>query len=605
MKRVSNRVNRMTRIFLLSLAATVILVSCGKVYQNPNADVESRVADLLKRMTLDEKVGQMTQGERAFKNIDSLVNTLYLGSVLSGGGSVPTPNAPEGWMKMYRTLQESAMATRLQIPVIYGIDALHGNNNVIGAVIFPHNIGLGCTRNPELVKKVSELTAMEIRATGLDWTFSPCVAVPQDIRWGRTYEGFGETTDLQVMMAEASVKGYQGEKLGTPYRVLACAKHYIGDGATTGGKDQGNAEITEEQLRKVFLPGYIKAIEAGVGSVMVSYSSWNGVKCHANKFLVTDLLKNELKFDGFVVSDWEGVKQCAPDFKEAIKLSVNAGVDLFMEPYKTPEFIKLLKELVVEGAVSEDRIDDAVRRILRIKFRMGLFENPYPNETLKDSLGTDYHRLVARQAVRESLVLLKNDKNVLPLSKKEGKVLVAGPRSNDVGSQCGGWTITWQGNAGPTTKGTTVLDAIRNVRGDENVIFTEDGAAKEKAEMAVVVVGETPYAEMKGDNQNPSLTSEDLKVIENVKKLKIPFVILIISGRPVILDKLVTDSPAVVACWLPGTEAQGITDVIFGDYDFKGKLSQTWPLSIDQEPISIGDADYAPLYPYGYGLTLK
>lgn len=605
MKSVSNRVYRMTKIFLLSLAATFILVSCGKVYQNPNAEIESRVQDLLKRMTLDEKVGQMTQGERAYKNIDSLVNTLYLGSVLSGGGSVPTPNAPEGWMKMYRTLQESAMSTRLQIPIIYGIDALHGNNNVIGAVIFPHNIGLGCTRNPELVKKVSELTAMEIRATGLDWTFSPCVAVPQDIRWGRTYEGFGETTDLQVMMAEASVKGYQGDKLGTPYRVLACAKHYIGDGATTGGKDQGNAEITEEQLRKVFLPGYIKAIEAGVGSVMVSYSSWNGVKCHANKFLVTDLLKNELKFDGFVVSDWEGVKQCAPDFKEAIKLSVNAGVDLFMEPYKTPEFVKLLKELVVEGAVSEDRIDDAVRRILRIKFRMGLFENPYPNETLKDSLGTDFHRLVARQAVRESLVLLKNDKNVLPLSKKEGKVLVAGPRSNDVGSQCGGWTITWQGNAGPTTKGTTVLDAIRNVRGDENVIFTEDGASKEKADMAVVVVGETPYAEMKGDNQNPSLTSEDLKVIENVKKLKIPYVILIISGRPVILDKLVTDSPAVVACWLPGTEAEGITDVIFGDYDFKGKLSQTWPLSIDQEPISIGDADYAPLFPYGYGLTMN
>ncbi len=334
---------RIMTFVLLSLTGVMILVSCGKIYQNPKADVNKRTEDLLKRMTLDEKIGQMTQGERAYKNIDSLVKDLYLGSVLSGGGSVPTPNSPEGWMKMYRSLQGSAMSTRLQIPIIYGIDALHGNNNLIGAVIFPHNIGLGCTRNPALVEKISELTAMEIRATGLDWTFSPCVAVPQDIRWGRTYEGFGETTEIQVMMAGPSVKGYQGEKLGTPYRVLACAKHFIGDGATAGGKDQGFAEMTEERLRNVFLPGYIEAIKAGVGSVMVSYNTFNGTKCHANKFLVTDLLKNELRFEGFVVSDWEGVKQCDPDFREAIKLSVNAGVDMFMEPYKTPEFVKLLK----------------------------------------------------------------------------------------------------------------------------------------------------------------------------------------------------------------------------------------------------------------------
>ncbi len=465
MGKKSIRGRRIMTFVLLSLTSVMILVSCGKVYQNPKADVNKRVEDLLKRMTLDEKIGQMTQGERNYKNIDTLVKKLFLGSVLSGGGSVPVPNSPEGWMKMYRSMQESAMSTRLQIPIIYGVDALHGHNNVTGAVIFPHNIGLGCTRNPDLVRKISELTAMEIRATGLDWTFSPCVAVPQDIRWGRTYEGFGETTDIQVMMAGPSVIGYQGEKLGTPYRVLACAKHFIGDGATTGGKDQGNAAITEEQLRKRFLPGYIEAIKAGVGSVMVSYSSWNGVKCHVNKFLVTDLLKNELKFDGFVVSDWEGVKQCAPDFKEAIKLSVNAGVDMFMEPYKTPEFINLLKELVNEGEVTQDRIDDAVRRILKVKFTMGLFENPFPIETLQDSLGNDYHRKVARQAVSQSLVLLKNENQVLPLSKAGGKVLVAGPRSNDIGSQCGGWTITWQGKTGPTTDGTTILDAVKSVRG--------------------------------------------------------------------------------------------------------------------------------------------
>lgn len=593
------------RIFILCTAFTMLIVSCGKVYQNPNATVEARVSDLLKRMTIDEKIGQMTQGERAFRGIDTLVKELCLGSVLSGGGSVPSPNSPDGWMKMYRSLQQSAMSTRLQIPIIYGIDALHGNNNVQGAVIFPHNIGLGCTRNPELVRKIAGLTAMEMRATGLDWTFAPCIAVPQDIRWGRTYEGFGETTELQIMMSGPSVLGYQGDRLGTPYRVLACAKHYIGDGATTGGIDQGNAEMSEEKLRRTFLPGYIKAIEAGVGSVMVSYNSWNGLKCHANKFLVTDLLKNELKFDGFVVSDWEGVKQCAADFKEAIKLSVNAGLDMFMEPYRTRDFVRLLKELVAEGSVSQERIDDAVSRILKVKFRMGLFENPFPDESLRDSLGNDYHRKVARQAVRESLVLLKNDKQTLPLSRTTGRILVAGPRANDIGSQCGGWTITWQGEAGPITTGTSILDAVKKVRGEENVVFSENGSTKEKTDLAIVVVGETPYAEMKGDNAALNLPGDDIKVIENVRKMKIPYVVLLISGRPLIMNKVIADAPAVVACWLPGTEALGITDVIFGDYDFTGKLSYTWPASIDQEPINFGDEDYEPLFPYGFGLTMK
>lgn len=605
MIRKSARNGSASQITLLCAAFILLIVSCGKVYQNPDAPVEGRISDLMKRMTIDEKIGQMTQGERAFKGIDTLVKELCLGSVLSGGGSVPSPNSPEGWMKMYRSLQESAMSTRLQIPIIYGIDALHGNNNVLGAVIFPHNIGLGCTRNPELVKKIAELTAMEIRATGLDWTFAPCIAVPQDIRWGRTYEGFGETTELQMMMSGPAVLGYQGDRVGTPYRVLACAKHYIGDGATTGGIDQGNAEISEEKLRSTFLPGYIKAIEAGVGSVMVSYNSWNGLKCHANKFLITDLLKNELRFDGFVVSDWEGVKQCAPDFKEAIKLSVNAGLDMFMEPYRTREFVRLLKELVAEGSVSQERIDDAVRRILRIKFRMGLFENPFPDESLKDSLGNDYHRRVARQAVRESLVLLKNEKQILPLTRNNGSILVAGPRADDIGSQCGGWTITWQGEAGPITAGTSILDAVKKVRGEENVIFSEDGSTREKADLAIVVVGETPYAEMKGDNPSLSLSLDDVKVIENVRKIKIPYVVLVISGRPLIMDKVIADAPAVVACWLPGTEAQGITDVIFGDYDFTGKLSYTWPVSVDQEPINYGDTNYEPLFPYGYGLKMK
>jgi beta-glucosidase len=580
--------------------------SCkSPVYLDSTASVNSRVEDLIKKMTLDEKIGQMMQTERGFKNIDSLIKTSFLGSVLSGGGSVPEQNSPEGWVSMYNEMQKTALLTRLKIPIIYGIDAVHGNNNVYGAVIFPHNIGLGCTRDPELVKKCAEITAKEVKATGLNWTFSPCIAVPRDIRWGRTYEGFGETPELQVMMAEAAVIGFQGDTLGTPDHILACAKHYIGDGGTTGGKDQGNTEVSEDVLREIFLPGYIKAIKSGVGSVMVSFNSWNGLKCHASKFLITDLLKGELKFDGFVVSDWEAVKQAAPDFKEAIKLSVNAGVDMFMEPYRTREFITHLKQLVNEGLVPLSRIDDAVRRIISIKFRIGLFENPYASLDLADSLGNQYHRKIARQAVRESLVLLKNEKNILPLSKSKKKILVAGSKSDDIGSQCGGWTITWQGKTGATTKGTTILEAVRNARGSDNVIFSAEGTTKEKSDLAIVVIGETPYAEGNGDNQNLILKAEDLKVIDNVKKLGVPYVVLLISGRPLILDKAVIDANALVACWLPGTEGSGITDVLFGDYNFTGKLSHTWPASISQEPINTGDQPYTPMFPYGYGLSYK
>jgi beta-glucosidase len=529
--------------YAMPLILISILLSCAHcsrtpVYMDPKASAGDRVKDLVSRMTIDEKIGQMMQSERGNKSIDSLLQYSFLGSVLSGGGSVPDTNNPAGWVNMYNRLQKAALSTRLKIPIIYGIDAVHGNNNVYGAVIFPHNIGLGCTRNPQLVQKIAEATAVEVRATGVNWTFSPCIAVVRDIRWGRTYEGFGETTELQTIMAEASVKGYQGDSLGTPGYVLACAKHYIGDGGTEGGKNAGNAVISEVELRKIQLPGYIKAIESGVGSVMVSYNSWNGVKCHASKFLITDLLKGELGFKGFVVSDWEAVKQISPDFKEGIKLSVNAGVDMFMEPYKTPLFIKLLKELIAEGAVTQGRIDDAVSRILWVKIKLGLFEHPYAQGNMTDSLGNAYHRQIARQAVRESIVLLENNYGFLPLSKTKGKILVAGSKADDIGSQCGGWTISWQGKTGATTKGTTILEAVRKVRGSDNVIFSSDGITKDKVNLAVVVVGEKPYAEGAGDSHDLSLKPEELKTIENVKKLGIPYAILIVSGRPVIIDKI-------------------------------------------------------------------
>jgi len=410
---------------------------------------------------------------------------------------------------------------------------------------------------------------------------------------------------LQKMMAAAAVKGYQGDSLGTSNHILACAKHFVGDGGTQNGINQGNTVVTEAELRRIHLPGYIKAIQAGVGSVMISFNSWNGVYCHGNQYLITDVLKNELGFKGFVVSDWEGVRYLAGDFKTAIQIAVNAGIDMYMEPSRPLDFIANLKQLVIDRAVPLSRIDDAVKRILTVKFRLHLFENPYASTALVDSLGNNYHRSVARQAVRESLVLLKNSGGILPLSKTSGTILVAGSKAVDIGSQCGGWTITWQGGTGAITKGTTILDAIQKARGINNVMYSSTGIPTVKPDVAVVVVGETPYAEGGGDNPNPQLSTGDLNVITNVQRIKIPYVVLLISGRPIILNNVIIDANAFVACWLPGTEGAGITDVLFGDYDFTGKLSHTWPVSISQEPVNWGDSSYQPLFEYGYGLSLK
>jgi beta-glucosidase len=595
-----------TFIFKTFIPIGLVLVILAKdafsqIYFDPDVSVNDRVNDLLSRMTLDEKIGQMVQAERSFTGIDTVISNYFLGSVLSGGGSSPGKN-PQDWIDMYNGMQQAALSTRLKIPIIYGLDAVHGNNNVYGATIFPHNIGLGCTRYTLIVKKCAEATAVEVMATGLNWTFSPCITVPRDIRWGRSYEGFGETPELQEMMAQATVEGYQGDSLGVPYRILACAKHFVADGGTLNGNNAGNAVITEEELRKIHLPGYIKAIEAGVGSIMVSYSKWNGVLCHANSFLITDLLKGELGFSGFVVSDWNGIEFISGDLKLCIKTAVNAGIDMFMEPFHPIDFIKNLKQLVGEGSVPQSRIDDAVSRILRIKFRLGLFEHPYATNAFVDSLGNPFHRSIAREAVRESQVLLKNKGDLLPLSKVNGKILVAGAKAADLGSQCGGWTISWQGSTGNITIGTNILDAIKSVRGAENVIYSVNGSTSEKTDVAVVVVGETPYAEGVGDNQNPVLSTIDLNTLANVKNLGVPYVVLLLSGRPLILGNVITDADAFVACWLPGTEGLGITDVLFGDYEFTGVLSQSWPVAISQEPVNWGDSPYSPLFPYGYGL---
>lgn len=571
---------------------------------NTHLSVSERVEELLSQMTLEEKAGQMTQAERsALENISD-IKTYFLGSLLSGGGSSPSINSAQAWADMYDSYQYYALQTRLKIPLIYGIDAVHGHNNVIGATIFPHNIGLGCTRNPALVQQAAAITAKEVAATGINWTFSPCIATVRDERWGRTYEGFGESSELSEIMADAAVRGFQGTALSDNTSILACAKHFLGDGGTWNGIDQGNTIADETTIRLLHLKGYIAAINAGVKSIMISYNSINGQKMHGSKYWITDVLKNELGFKGFVVSDWQGIDQLSGDYKTNIKLAVNAGIDMVMVPYQYKIFIQYLKELVNENQISIERIDDAVRRILMVKFELELFEKPYTDRSLIASVGSASHREVARQCVRESLVLLKNENDFLPLSKNVSRIHIAGKSAIDIGNQCGGWTISWQGSSGEITLGTTVYHAIKNtISNNTQIIYSFNGSGAQPGDIGVLVIGETPYAEYLGDKSNLSLPSEDLAAINNFNNAGIPYVIILISGRPMIITEEIENCTAFIAAWLPGTEAQGIADVLFGDYNFTGKLSHSWPRSMDQIPVNIGDPNYDPLFSYGFGLS--
>ncbi|MGM0567439.1 MAG: glycoside hydrolase family 3 protein, partial [Bacteroidota bacterium] len=599
------------RIFILIFIFSPVLQA--QTYLDPDAPVEERVDDLLSRMTLEEKVGQMVQAERG--NISGElqhIDEYHIGSVLSGGGSVPSPNTPASWVEMYNNMQSRAMSTRLGIPLIYGIDAVHGHNNLKDAVIFPHNIGLGCTRNPELVRQCAEITATEVRATGIDWTFSPCITVPQNELWGRTYEGFGELTSLVDTLGRASVLGYQSDSLGSEESILACIKHFVGDGGTENGIDQGNTVISEEELHDIHLEPYISSIEAGAGSVMASFSSWNGEKCHGHEYLLTDVLKEELQFEGFLLSDWLGIDQLNGDFKAAVTTAVNAGIDMAMQPDNYIQFVDVLKQSVNDGSVSMQRIDDAVSRILRIKFRMGLFENPYAENNMADTVGCDAHREIARQAVRESLVLLKND-NILPFQKEADDILVAGSKANDVGIQCGGWSIWWQGGTGNITEGTTIYEAVRQMNGSENTMFTTNSSNIPDADFAIVAVGESPYAEGAGDLYHAgasgfALSQDDKNLVQAVEESGIPFVIVLISGRPLDIRDELELSDAFVAAWLPGTEGgSGIADVLFGDYEPTGKLSHTWPASYNDVPVNNNSyyPDDAALFDYGFGLNYE
>lgn len=584
-------------------------------YLNSSLSAEERASDLLARMSLDEKIGQMTQVEKNSIQAGD-VSRYFIGSILSGGGGFPTGNnTPEGWASMVDDFQAAALDTPLAIPLIYGVDAVHGHSNLKGATIFPHNIGLGATDDPELIEKIGRATAEEMLATGIPWNFAPVLAVVQDIRWGRTYEAYGENTELVTRLGVAYQRGLQSVGQDDSIFVLATPKHYIGDGGTIWGTsktdnyqlDQGDTQMDETRLRELFLPPYQAAVEAGAQSVMISYSSWNGTKMHGHKYLITDVLKGELGFEGFVVSDWAGIDQVDSDYYTAVVTAINAGVDMNMVPQGYQRYLTVMQQAVEKGDIPMERIDDAVLRILTVKFKLGLFERPFSDPAYLDLVGSEAHRELAREAVAKSLVLLKNDNAVLPLSKETGLVFVAGAFADDIGIQCGGWTIEWQGKAGNITPGTTILQAIEATAAGE-VRFNRFGnfESDQKADVAIVVVGERPYAEGRGDNLNPSLSKNDLELIQRVREQSQRVVVILISGRPLVITEALPYADAFVAAWLPGTEGLGVTDALFGARPFSGKTPFSWPRSAEQLPFDLAnlpaDGCDAPLFPYGFGL---
>jgi len=587
-------------------------------------------ADLLAVMTLPEKVAQMTQAEKNSVTAGDVAK-YGLGSVLSGGGGNPEPNTPQAWLEMVKGFQQEALQSRLKIPLLYGVDAVHGHNNMVGATIFPHNIGLGATRDPELLRRVGQVTALETSAVGVRWDFAPAVSVPQDIRWGRSFEGYSQDTALVSELATAFVEGLQG-KLGDPTAVLACVKHYVADGATTWGTsrrvdraaleidqtlananrdegflklvaegawqlDQGSSDIGEETLRRVHLPPYKAAIEAGALTVMASYSSWGGLKLHAHHYLLTEVLKGELGFEGFVVTDWEGVDQIAPDFYESVVRAVNAGIDMVMVPFRYERFMETLLRAVEQGDVPLARVDDAVSRILYVKARIGLFESGAAPDLTQ--VGSAEHRAVAREAVRKSLVLLKND-GALPLVRDQ-PLLVAGRAADDIGYQCGGWTVSWMGAPGPVTPGTTLVEGMKAVAPQAEIQYQADGAFGGHAEVGLVVLAEEPYAEGMGDKEDLQLRPDQIALLERVRAQCDRLVLVLFSGRPLILTEQLPLCDAVVAAWLPGTEGRGVAEVLFGDYAFSGKLPFTWPRSMAQIPLSSSDGQ-DPLFSLGHAL---
>jgi beta-glucosidase len=632
------------------IAATIAAATCALAgpavaaalpYEDPSLPVSQRVSDLLGRMSLADKIGQMTQTER-YQVFDdpSPITTYRLGSILSGGGSTPTENTPEAWADMVDRFQAAALATPLHIPLLYGIDSVHGDGNMYGATVFPHNIGLGASRDPALVRSVEHVTAEETRASGPQWTFAPCICAAQDDRWGRTYESFGEDPALVERM-ETAIDGFQGGpgQLKDRDRVLATAKHFAGDGDTKYGTatgdykiDQGIAVTNHQDFYDKALRQYVPAVQDHhVGSVMPSFSSvdWtedgvgNPIKMHANQDLISGWLKRDTGFSGFVISDWEGIHQIPGDWATQVKTGVNAGIDMMMEPNSYKAFITTLTALVNSGDVPMARIDDAVSRILTKKFELGLFEHPYTDRTNIGQIGSASHHALARRAAAESQVLLKNRRATLPF-RDNANVYVAGSNADNIGNQAGGWTLTWQGGSTNVIPGTTIVDGIRQDTSG-HVTYSQDASAPiHRSDLGIVVVGETPYSEGFGDVGGPlwaydpgdhnvprpvkdmQLSAADKAAVDKVCAQAVKCAVVIVSGRPLILDPAQRDgADAIVAAWLPGSEGAGVADDLFGVRPFIGKLPVTWPRSLAQEPINKGDANYDPLWPFGYGLTTK
>jgi beta-glucosidase len=588
-------------------AATTVRPERDAGLRVPGPLTEADIPALVARMTVAEKVGQLVQTDVAFATPED-VREHGLGSIIS---TVPDGQlgSAAAWREMFDSYQDGALRSSAGIPAVFGIDAVHGHAYFDGpAVILPHNIGLGASRNPRLVQELARVTARELSATGIRWTFAPTIAVARNIRWGRAYESFGEDVELQRMFAAGLVAGYQGDDPSAEDAVGATAKHFVADGATDGGVDRGDASITEAELRAMHLPGFLDAIDADVLAVMASFSSINGEKIHGSRALLTDLLKNELGFDGVVLTDWEGIRMGGLTLKQGLE----AGIDMFMLVQSWQEGLPEMIRLVEDGEVAMSRIDDAVTRILRMKIRLGLFERPFSSDACDGTVGSPAHRALARQAVRESLVLLKNDGGVLPLDKDE-KVIVAGSHADNVAYQSGGWTKKWQGahedlygNAErPVDGATSILEGIRRAIGAENVIHAGTTEVGDGAGTVIVVVGETPYAEGIGDRAAADLVLDDQqrRLIRAYREAGKRVVTVLISGRPLLVSEELGLSDAFVAAWLPGSEGQGIADVLFGDHDFTGKLGFSWPRDASQIPVNVGDADYDPLFGYGFGLS--
>ena len=596
-------------------APTRPVIEADAPYLNPELPIAERVEDLLARMSLTEKIGQMTLVEK--NSIEAAdVTALGIGGLLSGGGGSPDTNTPEAWAEMVDGFQTAALDAYLGIPLIYGVDAVHGHSNVVGAVIFPHNIGLGAANNPELMVEIGRVTAREMIATGIYWNYAPAVSVPQDIRWGRTYEGYSEDTELVSTLAAAYVRGLQKDDLSAPDTVLATPKHFVGDGgaawgsSTTGSYmiDQGVTGADEATLRAIHLPPYEAAIDAGAQNIMISYSSWGGMKMHGQQYLISDVLRGEMGFDGFIVSDWAGIDQITNDYYEAVVAAINAGVDMNMVPYDYRRFINTMLEAVENRNISEARIDEAVRNILTIKFELGLFERPFSDPALLADVGSAEHRAVAREAVAQSQVLLKNDGDVLPLSPDLPLLLVGGEAADNIGVQSGGWTIEWQGKEGDITPGTTILEAIQQtVTTETAVVYNEygrfDDLSSDQSITCIGVAGEKPYAEGQGDSPDLRLPVNDLRMLGRMTETCDTLIVVLISGRPLIITDLLPNWDALVAAWLPGTEGQGVADVLFGDFPFTGQLSFTWPRAMDQLPLGVSDSE--SLFSFGYGLRTE